>query len=40
MELYKLGKITNMIFLIMRLLEFNIELKSYICLKLYANDFN
>ncbi len=40
MELYKLGKIQKMIFLIMRLLEFNIELKSYICLKLLANDFN
>ena len=34
MELYKLSKIPNMIFLIVSLLEFNIELKSYICLKL------
>ena len=33
MELYKLGKITNMKFLIVKLLEFNIELKSYICFK-------
>lgn len=34
MELYKLSKTPNMIFLIMSFLEFNIELKSYICHKL------